>query len=93
VQTEYFKMNPKPTAGTYMGITKPKFTHSLVGKGTSMPDPHSQMCEKNNFKINPKPTIDTGRVITKPKFTHSLVSKGKSMLDLHAQLCKLNILK
>jgi hypothetical protein len=39
-------MNPKPTAGTYRGITKPKFTHSLVSKGTCMLDPHLQLCKK-----------------------------------------------
>jgi hypothetical protein len=76
-------MNPKPTTGTYRGITKPMFIHSLVSKGTSMLDPHSQMCRKYNSKMNPKPTAGTYRDITKPKFNHSLVSKGTSMLDLH----------
>jgi hypothetical protein len=65
------KMNPKPTAGTYRGITKPKFTHSLVSKGTSMLDPHSQMYKKKNSKMNPKPTAGTYRGITKPE-VHSL---------------------
>jgi hypothetical protein len=62
------KMNPKPTVGTYRGRTKPKFTHSLVSKGTSMLDPHSQMCKKNKSKMNPKPTAGTYRGITKPRF-------------------------
>jgi hypothetical protein len=43
-------MNPKPTAGTYMGITKPKFTYSLVSKGTSMLDLYLQLCKKRISK-------------------------------------------
>jgi hypothetical protein len=39
-------MNPKLTAGTYMGITKPMFIHSLVNKGTSMLNLHPQLCKE-----------------------------------------------
>jgi hypothetical protein len=44
VQTNNSMMNPKSSAGTYRVITKPKYTHSLVNKGTSMLDLHPQLC-------------------------------------------------
>jgi hypothetical protein len=50
VQKNNFKMNPKATTGTYMGTTKPKFTHSLVSKGNSMLDLHAQLCKQNISK-------------------------------------------
>jgi hypothetical protein len=81
VVTKNFKIKPKPTVGTGRVITKPKFTHSLVNKGTCMLDPHLQMGKKSNSKMNPKPTADTNTGITKPKFSVSLVSKRTRMLD------------
>jgi hypothetical protein len=46
VQTKNIKMISKPTAGTYRGITKPRFTHSVVSKETSMLDLHLELCRK-----------------------------------------------
>jgi hypothetical protein len=77
-----FKMNLNPTARTGRGITKPKFTHSQVNKGSNMLDPHPHSCKKK-FNIYPNPTTGTGSGITKPKFTHSQVNKGPSMMDPH----------
>jgi hypothetical protein len=80
-------MNPKPTTGTYRGITKPKFTHSLVSKGTSMLDLHPQLYKQKISK----------RILNPYRYLHGynqakvhLLSRRQetSMLDLHPQLYK-----
>jgi hypothetical protein len=61
-------MNSEPIAGTYRGITKPKFTHSLVSIGTSMLD-LTHYCAKKQFRNESK--------------THCLYRQGYNQAKLH----------